>query len=62
MSTLFSNKVLQAEKVFKDGGIYICSVCDGECQHCDDDYQCSECEIMESDMLEDEYRRLNNDS
>ena len=37
-------------------------MCSGECQFCEDDYQCSECEIMESDMKEDEDRRLNNDS
>lgn len=51
---LFSEKVRQAEQKFKDGGIYVCPVCDGECQHCDDDYQCSECELMESNTLENE--------
>lgn len=50
----FSEKVSKAERIWVEGGIYVCPTCDGECQHCDDDYQCSECEIMESDMLEDE--------
>ena len=29
---LFSEKVRQAEQKFKDGGVYVCPVCDGECQ------------------------------
>ena len=39
---------------FKDGDVYICPVCDGKNAMCDDDYQSQECELMESDMLEDE--------
>jgi hypothetical protein len=51
---LFSDKVRQAEQKFKDGDVYICPVCDGKNAMCDDDYQSQECELMESDMLEDE--------
>ena len=40
-------KIKRAEKIFQEGGIYICPMCDGECQFCDDDYQCSECEKEE---------------
>ena len=40
-------KIEKAEKKFQDGGIYICPMCDGKCQFCDDDYQCSECELDE---------------
>ena len=40
-------KIEKAEKIFQEGGIYICPMCDGECQFCDDDYQCSECEKEE---------------
>ena len=53
-----ADKVRKAEKRFDDGGIYICPMCDGECQHCDDDYQCSECEKEERDILGDEYYAL----
>ena len=40
-------KIEKAEKIFQEGCIYICPMCDGECQFCDDDYQCSECEKEE---------------
>ena len=43
----FSDKVRKAERIWVEGGIYVCTVCDGKCQHCDDDYQCSECEKTE---------------
>mgnify|MGYP003113830658 CR=1 FL=1 len=35
----FKEKCNKAEKTFENGGIYICPVCDGESQMCDDDYQ-----------------------
>ena len=47
----FSEKVRLAEQKFKDGGVYICPVCDGESQLCNDDYQSQECELIESEML-----------
>ena len=37
----------EADKVFQEGGVYVCPICDGKCQLCDDDYQCSECEKEE---------------
>ena len=40
-------KIKKAEKVFQEGGVYVCPICDGKCQLCDDDYQCSECEKEE---------------
>ena len=42
--------VKKAEEVFKNGGIYICPMCSGECQFCEDDYQCSECEKIEEEL------------
>ena len=50
----YLTKIKRAEKIFQKGGIYICPMCDGECQFCDDDYQCSECEKEE--------RRLTNET
>ena len=51
----FFNKVRKAEKEFDDGGIYICPVCDGKSQMCDDDYQSLECESIERDILGGDY-------
>ena len=42
--------VKKAEEVFKNGGIYICPMCSGECQFCEDDYQCSECVKIEEEL------------
>ena len=47
----YLTKIKKAEKIFQEGGIYICPMCDGECQFCDDDYQCSECEKEEERVL-----------
>ena len=44
-------KIKKAEKIFQEGGIYICPMCDGKCQFCDDDYQCSECEKEEEEFF-----------
>ena len=44
--------------MFDDGGIYICPICDGKSQMCDDDYQSLECETLERDILGDEYYAL----
>jgi rubrerythrin len=46
-----ATKIKKAEKIFQEGGIYICPMCDGECQFCDDDYQCSECELNEGEFF-----------
>ena len=51
----FKEKCNKAEKTFENGGIYICPVCDGESQMCDDDYQSLECEYLERAMLGDRY-------
>ena len=53
-----ADKVRKAEKMFDDGGIYICPICDGKSQMCDDDYQSLECETLERDILGDEYYAL----
>ena len=55
----FSEKVRLAEQKFKDGGVYICPVCDGKSRICDDDYQSSECELIESEMLTEQARECN---
>jgi hypothetical protein len=52
---LFSEKVRQAEQKFKDGGVYVCPVCDGESRMCDDDYQSLECELIERNILQGDY-------
>ena len=51
----FVDKVRKADKVFDDGGIYICPVCDGESRMCDDDYQSLECELIERNILQGDY-------
>ncbi len=51
----FKSKVKKAEQRFKNGDIYICPVCDGESNMCDDDYQSLECEYLERKMLGDKY-------
>tara|TARA_R110000787_G_scaffold174338_2_gene286949 strand:- start:593 stop:790 length:198 start_codon:yes stop_codon:yes gene_type:complete len=52
---LFKEKCNKADKVFDNGGTYICPVCDGSGQLCDVDYQGSECELIEREMLGDRY-------
>ena len=52
MKNDLSTKIKKAEEIWEKGGIYICPMCDGECQHCDDDYQCSECEKEERENNE----------
>ena len=51
----FKAKVKRAEQRFNDGDIYICPVCDGKSNMCDDDYQSLECEYLERDILGDRY-------
>ena len=29
--------------------MYTCPVCEGDCQMCDDEYQCQECELIEKE-------------
>ena len=55
----FSEKVRLAEQKFKDGGVYICPVCDGKSQLCNDDYQSQECELIQSEMLTEQARGCN---
>ena len=45
-------KIKKAEEIWEKGGIYVCPMCDGECQFCDDDYQCSECEKEERELMQ----------
>ena len=49
--TRFLNKVRKADRA----EIYVCPVCEGEGQMCDDDYQRLECELIERDILGGDY-------
>tara|TARA_X000001382_G_scaffold109379_1_gene85548 strand:+ start:631 stop:867 length:237 start_codon:yes stop_codon:yes gene_type:complete len=51
----FKVKCNKAEEKFSNDGVYICPVCDGESQTCEDDYQSLECEFQQRKMLGDRY-------
>ncbi len=51
----FKEKCNKVERIFSRGGIYVCPVCDGKSQMCDDDYQSLECEFQQRKMLGDRY-------
>ena len=48
---IFIDKVTQAYDRWANGEAYVCPVCDGMSQICDDDYQSSECELIEKEKL-----------
>ena len=48
-------RFLDKERKADRAEIYVCPVCDGEGQMCDDDYQSLECELIEREILQGDY-------